>query len=282
MNNLFHSKAFCEYYRFIGKKKYKGWKFSCYAIYISLVGMPLLGKSFRFKIVSKYLEKDIKNSKSILDLGCGLGEISIQVANKTEATVRAVDIETSVVKNLEEYAGQRRLKIIALEDNLEDKSAKFYNYKYDVIFCLAVLDYLNDYESFLNNLAQIVESGGVLYIGFPLQGRKQTQMYNAKLNLIAVNKLGFNLLNIVEMMQKNGMDVISTDLFFKRNQFFYFSKTVQFLTRFGISEDFAFALIYPLFNLIASIMDRIPTRQKNSGTEVILRLKKRQDAKKEQ
>lgn len=116
------------------------------------------------KFVFRYnvgILKDIlkqKSSGNVLDLGCGTGGLSLDLAQKG-FNVTCIDISKTAIQRIKEEAKKRKVKINAQCKDLE-------NYKieenYDIILILGVLQYLGDNgESFLKQIIKKTNPKGI-------------------------------------------------------------------------------------------------------------------------
>lgn len=116
------------------------------------------------KLVFRYdkeIMRDIlefKSSGKVLDLGCGSGGLSLDLAMKG-FEVFCVDISETAIKDILEEAVRRGVKVNAVCEDLE-------NYKfigeYDIIIVCGVLQFLGEGgENFVHNVMKHTKRGGI-------------------------------------------------------------------------------------------------------------------------
>jgi ubiquinone/menaquinone biosynthesis C-methylase UbiE len=100
--------------------------------------------------------------KSVLDIPCGTGAMSIPFLNKTEK-LTLIDVSTNMLdfarKNIpEEYAAKVELiNRDFFEISLPEKS-------YDLVICLGILAHVNSPEELLKKISHLIKPGGMLII----------------------------------------------------------------------------------------------------------------------
>jgi SAM-dependent methyltransferase len=143
-------------------------------LYLSLFEPPL-GKTLRLDLVKALLKQqnaDLKG-KRILDAGCGIGDLSFQLAAQG---ARVVGIELNEVKV--EHA-----RHIARQWNFSEDRLKFIAGdvmamewmdlgQFDAIFCLALLEHVQDDTSLLKQMHRMLRPDGFLMLEVPSATRK--------------------------------------------------------------------------------------------------------------
>ena len=111
------------------------------------------------KTIKKILLDTIGNyqDKTILDLGCGIGCFTLELANKAKKIV-GIDISSKVIN----YAKENNLK-----DNIEYyvhdiTKLNDINESFDIIFSDMVFNYIEDYDKLLNDINQHLNKNGLL------------------------------------------------------------------------------------------------------------------------
>ncbi len=106
----------------------------------------------------------IAKSKSVLDLACGPGHSARLFLAAGASSYDGVDIDEDHIsyatgKYAEEHPEKEKINY-----HVGD-ICSFNNGKtFDIITCYAVIEHIDDYESALDNLYQLLNSGGVLFI----------------------------------------------------------------------------------------------------------------------
>jgi 2-polyprenyl-3-methyl-5-hydroxy-6-metoxy-1,4-benzoquinol methylase len=119
-----------------------------------------------YKFIFDY-EKDIiknilryKKEGKVLDLGCGEGGNSIELA-KRKFDVTCIDISKTAIKQIKEESKKRKLKVKAICEDLNlFKGAE----KYDVILFLGVSHFIKNPLKLIKHLMEILNKGGVFIL----------------------------------------------------------------------------------------------------------------------
>ncbi len=120
--------------------------------------------SQRKKIVFRYDRgtlRDIlkqKSSGKVLDLGCGIGGLALDLAQKG-FDVTCVDISKTAIKKIKEETLKRKVEINAICADLEDYKIEE---NYDIILILGVLQFLGDKgEKYIEKIQRHTKKGGI-------------------------------------------------------------------------------------------------------------------------
>lgn len=100
---------------------------------------------------------DVKG-KTILDLGCGIGEFTKYFANNGAKSVVGVDISKKVLEYARENNNADNIEYLNLDiDNLSDLNQKF-----DVIFSDMVFNYIEDFDKLMRDIHNLLNDSGVV------------------------------------------------------------------------------------------------------------------------
>ena len=99
--------------------------------------------------------------KNILDLGCGGGILSESLA-KRGANVTAIDTSEALIDVAKKRALNQNLKINYKVGGIE--SLKNKNTKFDIIISLEVIEHINDYKIFLQNIFLCLKKNGIVIL----------------------------------------------------------------------------------------------------------------------
>jgi SAM-dependent methyltransferase len=98
----------------------------------------------------------------VLDIGCAEGKLSIELALKGHH-VTALDVSPSFLRQTKEKAARYRLHIDTVRANIEGDLPRF-RHKFDVIYCMDVIEHLKSPVNALNNIRSLLAEGGQLFI----------------------------------------------------------------------------------------------------------------------
>ncbi len=111
-----------------------------------------------FNLLERVPQRDFK---SIVDLGCGAGELTVSLAERwPSAKVLGLDYSLQMLAKSGDYAIPGRLEFA--EGHVED-----YNEPRDLIYSNATLQWVGDHPTIFPKLAGLVNPGGVLAIQMP-------------------------------------------------------------------------------------------------------------------
>ena len=114
----------------------------------------------RIKYILENLNKKKLNKIKILDVGCGGGLVSEGIA-KLGADVTGIDFVKEHIKVAKKHANQNKLKIKYLVKDFEKEKLTS---KYDVIIIFEVLEHLENWEFFLQQIKLNLKPTGILII----------------------------------------------------------------------------------------------------------------------
>lgn len=125
--------------------------------------------SVQYSAANELLEQvDIQKSKSILDIGCGDGKITVEFAKKApKAKIFAIDKSEEMIKFCKNNYSSKNNKNISFSVMSAEKIHT--SQKFDLIFSSFSLHFILNIEKFLKRSREIVEANG-LFIAIIPQG----------------------------------------------------------------------------------------------------------------
>lgn len=109
-----------------------------------------------------FLIPHIKPTDTILDLGCGPGTITADLAELVpQGRVVGGDPVESVLKQAAEYAQTRGLSNVTFE-KIDGNQLSFPDDSFDVVTCHQVLQHVNDPVGILKEMRRVVKPGGIV------------------------------------------------------------------------------------------------------------------------
>ena len=112
----------------------------------------------RLKLIEDSVSIDFSN-KTVLDVGCGYGQILSAIKSKYSAKVFGVEPSKKIAALGKKYFDIEIKPVVLEEYNSENK--------YDVVMCLHTLEHVNDPINFIETLKQYLKPEGVMYIEVP-------------------------------------------------------------------------------------------------------------------
>lgn len=161
-----------------------------------------------YEYIIKYIRKLSPNS--ILDLGCGLGDMLInldEVKYRTgvDSDVRFAQKRSNLVKWIEED--------VELFDNLGD---------YEFIICHHVIEHLTNPVNFIKRIYNRMDKNSILIIGTPDFDSGAARLFDKKFRMLAdpTHQSLFSLDSLSRLLRDTGFDLIDSDFpFFDTNYF---------------------------------------------------------------
>jgi ubiquinone/menaquinone biosynthesis C-methylase UbiE len=106
-----------------------------------------------------YEKVDLKNKKEILDVGCGTGAVTLDLAQSTNGNVVGIDIDPEKFKEAEKalsnIANIKLMKADVLDLPFPDET-------FDLVVFTVVLIYIKDQQKALNEMARVTKTGGIV------------------------------------------------------------------------------------------------------------------------
>ena len=103
----------------------------------------------------------------VLDFGCGSG-VLLKVLSAANFKLTGVDISPRMIdearRNLATVPQNERARLFEVNGKFEGPHT---DQCYEGIFCLNVLEYVEDYQALLNHLCALLKPGGFLMLSFP-------------------------------------------------------------------------------------------------------------------
>lgn len=112
------------------------------------------------KIFKKFENHVIKYNldKNILDIGSGYGEL-VNYANENQWNALGIELSKEAVKIAEKF--KINVKNININNNY------FYNKKFSIIILTEVIEHLDDPNTLINNIGDLLLKNGILYLTTP-------------------------------------------------------------------------------------------------------------------
>jgi SAM-dependent methyltransferase len=183
-------------------------------VFIRFIGVPLLGKNTRFRLLEKIIERvKIQPLDSIIDYGAGNGEVTIFMG-LLGVRVHCIEINKVFIQRIESFSRAKKLDVELYSD-------LSFSEKVDAAICLSVLDYLADPLRELIKILSLVKPGGVLIISIPNQNRRLGKRWQGCINGSYLNS-GFDIAEVDSILYKNNFYKEFEEGFMPLNIFKYY------------------------------------------------------------
>ncbi len=172
-------------------------------LYLSLFGPPM-GKTLRMDMVKDLLlDQDLKG-KRVLDVGCGIGDLSFMLANRG-ADVVGVELDAKKMTCATRIAQQwhfDRLHFLVGDVTQMDQMNLG---QFDAIFCLALLEHIQDDVALLQQMQCMLHPGGIFVLEVPSARRKTIPEVEAADGHV---RPGYSFEEVPELLAKTGFCVV--------------------------------------------------------------------------
>lgn len=121
--------------------------------------------NFTYRIILNLINKFLETPREILDIGCGVGTISLYLASKGNR-VYGVDISSNAIKSCRTSAKKLRLENKA-HFKVMNFPKKIPNEKFDFILLLEVIEHLKNDDLALGKIYLLLRKGGIAIISTP-------------------------------------------------------------------------------------------------------------------
>ncbi|MBT3423957.1 MAG: methyltransferase domain-containing protein [Bacteroidetes bacterium] len=115
----------------------------------------------RLEFIENHVKSINRSNVKILDIGCGNGNISFQMA-KTGATVIGIDQSEDAIERAQSNFNHENLTFV--QSKVEEYQS---HYKFDIIICSEILEHLVDPEIILIKLTEALKEDGMLIVTVP-------------------------------------------------------------------------------------------------------------------
>lgn len=170
----------------------------------------------------------LKPEDVVLDFGCGTGLVSNRIAGSVKK-INAIDISSGMIENA-------KLKTKAREiHNIEYTQTTLFNNRlktgtFDIILAFYILHLVEDTNTVIQRIHQLLKPGGLLISATPCMGEKMFLSYLfsilGKIKVIPKIK-SFVHYDLVKLQTDENFDIIKTEQIVETsNQYFFVAKKI--------------------------------------------------------
>ncbi|MCP4665391.1 MAG: class I SAM-dependent methyltransferase [Deltaproteobacteria bacterium] len=109
------------------------------------------------------LVDDLSNTSKILDIGCGSGEVAFALSERFNCYTVGVDISNGMISRCISGNVQKN-SYFAIADTI---SLPFYEEAFDLVFSLSVIEWIEEYQTVISEVARVLKSGGQWILSLP-------------------------------------------------------------------------------------------------------------------
>lgn len=125
-----------------------------------------------YKRTIEYTIKYLKQTDTVLDVGCGTGITTVEIANFVKE-IYALDLSDKMLEIAKKKALAKRIdNIIFYQKSIFDQDIK--NQSYDVIVAFNLLCYIKEDNDFIKRIYDLLNDGGIFISVTDCLGEKET------------------------------------------------------------------------------------------------------------
>jgi 2-polyprenyl-3-methyl-5-hydroxy-6-metoxy-1,4-benzoquinol methylase len=186
-----------------------------YVWFIEKTGLKYATAMSQYSFLKPYL----KNKKTFLDVGCGLGQ-ALHVFEDKGFDVTGLELDKAIIKDINSKLSRGK----CLYSTLEDFAGKTKN-KFDIIFVSHTFEHFIDSQKVLDDFSRIMDDDGILFIEVPNCGNKAIMEGSTT---IMVHTFHFSKKTISKLLNDNGFEVVKistcTNKFFIEPKWWTYTK----------------------------------------------------------
>ncbi len=133
--------------------------------YSTLQKKLISDNNFTYETTLKVFNKHIKSSDTVLDVGCGIGVISLYYGNKCKS-VHGIDISDKAIKLANESAKELKLNQ-KIKFEVVDFPNKYLDKKFDKIIFSETLEHIQNEDLALQSISKMLNKNGQLIVTVP-------------------------------------------------------------------------------------------------------------------
>ncbi len=221
-------------------------------LYLNVIGPPLVFKRLRVKSMLKHFKKAAP-FESVLDLGCGIGDIAVLISDKFKASVLAVDNDLKRIEVARTVARKHGLNVEFKYADLEKRFSP--GKKFDCVLASNLMGHIKNDALVFSEFPKFLKDKGFLVLCVDSDTRRIiSEEHERKAGHF---RSGYNFMRLKKVLEKNGFRVLDYEFIETRdlaNKYYYrLNPLLQLIV---------FPFIYPLILL----SDLFPGKRPNMAT----------------
>jgi 2-polyprenyl-3-methyl-5-hydroxy-6-metoxy-1,4-benzoquinol methylase len=140
---------------------------------IKILGIPHLGMRLR----ARFIMRQIGTPSSVLDVGCGPGIYTLEIARKINGMIVGIDIDQNKISQAKKLAKELNINNVQFEQ--KDAITALSERRYDLIICSDVLEHIQNDKEVAQKMQKALNDKGRIIITSPtkteLNERYRTQ-----------------------------------------------------------------------------------------------------------
>ena len=108
-----------------------------------------------------FRESKVNDKTKILDIGCGDGEIPIQIFKRKNCDITAVDGSEAMLDEFYKKVKNNKITNIKIMNSLIDDQL-LVDSKFDIVMSNSLVHHINDIKSFWKNLIRLTDNNGII------------------------------------------------------------------------------------------------------------------------
>lgn len=216
--------------------------------YTDFFGIPHIGLQVRALYFRKFMKHF--DFSSILDAGCGLGFYSFHLAKEYPLKrIDACDHNPEVIEIDKKIRDKLHCKNLHFfQKDLSDLSESS---KYDLVYCIDVLEHIKDDEQVIENIFKALRIGGIFYLHVPQEKTKvHLQRFDdcARVCNAGHVRKGYSKEQLIQLLEKKGLKIKKVV-----DTFGWFASLAWELNQISLSFLPIAALIFPILLILSSV-----------------------------
>ncbi|TVX96630.1 class I SAM-dependent methyltransferase [Cohnella terricola] len=172
--------------------------------------------------IKKRTKTHLKISDIVLDYGCGTGLISNEIADYVKG-IHAIDISSNMIAIAENKAKERNIaNINYAHTTIFDK--RYEKGSFDVVMAFHVLHLLEDEQTVLQRMNELLKPGGLLISATPCVGEKivlkNLLLFAGRVGLMP-NIRSFKIRNLVDTIEEGNFSIVESNCLKKSSQEYF-------------------------------------------------------------